>query len=92
MSLTNFLEQIFSPEYYGTVGGLLLDQLGKVPQKGDAVTIDSLTLTVNKVRNIRILEILVERHVTDVVKMGAEQRRSTDRMQGEGAEEQDEER
>ena len=82
----------FSPEYYGTVGGLLLDQLGKVPQKGDAVTIDSLTLTVNKVRNIRILEILVERHVTDVVKMGAEQRRSTDRMQGEGAEEQDEER
>jgi Mg2+/Co2+ transporter CorC len=29
----------FSPESYGTVGGLLLDQLGKVPQKGDSVQI-----------------------------------------------------
>ena len=52
----------FSPESYGTVGGLLLEQLEKVPQKGDSVVIGNLTLTVNKLRNIRILEILVEKH------------------------------
>lgn len=64
----------FSPEYYGTVGGLLLDQLGKVPQKGDEVTIDQLTLTVSKVRNIRILEILVEKHGTEVAEIMHTQR------------------
>lgn len=55
----------FSPEYYGTVGGLVLDQIGKVPQKGDTVHIGRLTLMVNKVRNIRILEILVEKQETE---------------------------
>lgn len=56
----------FSPESYGTVGGLLLDQLGKVPQKGDSVQIGHLRLTVHKIRNIRILEILVEKSETEI--------------------------
>ncbi len=51
----------FSPENYGTVGGLVLNLLGKAPQKGDTVTIDNLTLTVSKLRNIRILEVLVRK-------------------------------
>jgi CBS domain containing-hemolysin-like protein len=49
----------FSPEYYGTVGGLLSDLLGKVPQKGDTVSVGDLTLTVSKLRNIRVLEVIV---------------------------------
>lgn len=64
MHIHDFNQQFgtdFSPESYGTAGGLLLDQLGKVPQKGDSVTIGDLTLTVSKLRNIRILEIIVER-------------------------------
>jgi CBS domain containing-hemolysin-like protein len=72
----------FSPEYYGTVGGLLLDQLGKVPQKGDVVIMNRLTLTVNKVRNIRILEILVETHEPEVTNL--------ERRHREKPEEQDE--
>lgn len=50
----------FSPEYYGTVAGLFLDQLGRIPQRGDTISIDDLTLTVSKLRNIRILELIVE--------------------------------
>jgi len=49
----------FSPEYYGTVAGLFLDQLGRIPKNGDTITIEHLTLTVSKVRNIRILEFIV---------------------------------
>ncbi len=51
----------FSPEYYGTVAGLFLDQLGRIPRKGDTITIEQLTLTVSKVRNIRILEFIVSK-------------------------------
>lgn len=69
----------FSPEYYGTVGGLLLDQLGKVPQKGDAVTFNNLTLTVNKLRNIRILEILAEKNDPDVIAMTGQRERPEER-------------
>lgn len=51
----------FSPEYYGTIGGLLLDQLGKIPRKGDSVRLENLTLTVSKLRNTRILEVIVKK-------------------------------
>lgn len=51
----------FSPEYYGTVGGLMLNLLGTVPKKGDAVEVGELTLIVNKLRNTRILEVIVKR-------------------------------
>lgn len=63
MGIHDFNQQFgtdFSPESYGTVGGLLLDQLGKIPQKGDSATFDNLTLTVSKLRNIRIIEIIVD--------------------------------
>jgi CBS domain containing-hemolysin-like protein len=63
MRIHDFNQQFgtdFSQEYYGTVGGLLLAMLGKIPQKGDSVTFDTLTLTVNKLRSFRILEIVVE--------------------------------
>ncbi len=55
----------FSPEYYGTVGGLFLDLLGKVPQKGDTVQVGDLTLIVSKLRNTRILEFLVKHEEGD---------------------------
>jgi CBS domain containing-hemolysin-like protein len=51
----------FSPEYYGTVGGLFLDHLGRIPQRGDTITLDELTLTVSKLRNTRILELIVKK-------------------------------
>jgi len=51
----------FSPEHYGTVGGLVLNLLGKAPQKGDTVTVDALMITVSKLRNIRILEVVVKK-------------------------------
>ncbi|PID57185.1 hemolysin [candidate division KSB3 bacterium] len=51
----------FSQEFYGTVSGLFLHESGRIPRKGDTVTIEDLRLTVSKLRNIRILEVLVER-------------------------------
>ncbi len=51
----------FSQELYGTVAGLFLYQLGRMPKKGDTVSIDNLSLTVSKLRNIRILELIVSR-------------------------------
>ncbi len=63
MRIHDFNQQFgtdLSQEYYGTVGGLLLSMLGKIPRKGDFVTFDSLKFTVNKIRNFRVLEILVE--------------------------------
>lgn len=51
----------FSQEFYGTVAGLFLHELGRIPKKGDTVTIDDLSLTVTKLRNIRILELIVTR-------------------------------
>ncbi len=50
----------FSPDYSETVGGLFLDQLGRIPRKGDFVRIEHLTLTVSKLRNMRIIEIIVD--------------------------------
>lgn len=49
----------FSPEYYGTVAGLVLEQLGRMPKRGDVATLDGLTISVSKLRNMRILEVVV---------------------------------
>ena len=49
----------FSPEYYGTVAGLVLEQLGRMPKRGDVASFDGLTISVSKVRNMRILEVIV---------------------------------
>lgn len=51
----------FSQEFYGTVAGLFLHELGRIPKKGDTVKLDDLSLTVTKLHNIRILELLVTR-------------------------------
>ena len=51
----------FSQEFYGTVAGLFLHELGRVPKKGDTVKIEDLNLTVSKLRNIRILELIISR-------------------------------
>lgn len=51
----------FSAEHYGTVGGLVLDLLGKVPQKGDMVMVGDIAITISKVRHIRILEVIVKK-------------------------------
>ena len=57
----------FSQEFYGTVAGLFLHELGRIPKKGDTITIDDLSLTVSKLRNIRILEVIVGRKSKIVV-------------------------
>jgi putative hemolysin len=54
----------FSADSYSTVGGLVLDLLGKVPQKGDTVTEGKVTLSVNKLRNIRIVDVIVKKENT----------------------------
>ncbi len=51
----------FSPEYYGTVAGLVLEQLGRVPKRGDVAVFEGLMISVSKLRNMRILEVLVTR-------------------------------
>lgn len=54
----------FSPEYYGTVAGFMLEHLGQIPKKGDVVKTDGLTFTVSKLRNMRILEVVVEKETS----------------------------
>ncbi len=57
--LNDLFHTDFTPDYYQTVGGLLLDQLGRMPQKGDTVSLGELTFTVSKARGNRIIEILL---------------------------------
>ncbi len=47
-----------------TVGGIMLAKLGRLPNRGDAITIGNLTLTVEDMRNRRITRILLHRDNT----------------------------
>ncbi|MEO2105066.1 MAG: hemolysin family protein [Actinomycetota bacterium] len=48
-------------EEWDTVGGLLFGTLGHVPRPGEAVEVDGLRLTADRVRGRRIAEVTVER-------------------------------
>lgn len=46
--------QLPSSPIYETVAGLVMARLGRVPARGDAVTIDGVTLTVEKMEGLRV--------------------------------------
>jgi CBS domain containing-hemolysin-like protein len=46
---------------YDTVGGLVFHRLGEVPQPGDEIEVDGLTLTVESVDGRRVDKVLVVR-------------------------------
>jgi CBS domain containing-hemolysin-like protein len=46
---------------WDTVGGLMLDRVGRVPDQGDAVEVDGFRLTALEVRGRRIERIRIER-------------------------------
>jgi CBS domain containing-hemolysin-like protein len=45
---------------WDTVGGLMLDQVGRVPDEGDSVEVDGFRLTALKVRGRRIERVRIE--------------------------------
>lgn len=47
-------------ESYDTISGLILFRLGRIPVKGENLDIDNLVLTVNKVEENRITEVIVK--------------------------------
>jgi putative hemolysin len=49
-----------SDDHFDTVGGWVLDLFGRVPHRGEKVSADGVTVTVEKVHRTRILEVLVE--------------------------------
>jgi len=44
-----------------TVGGIMLAKLGRLPKRGDSITIGNLTLTVEDMRDRRITRIILHR-------------------------------
>jgi len=52
------LDTEFETEDVGTVGGLVLDRLGRAPEVGDEVTVDGYRLTVEAVDGARIDEVV----------------------------------
>ena len=48
------------PEGFDTVGGLVYRELGKMPSPGDAVSVDSVKITVQTVIGRRIRRVKVE--------------------------------
>ncbi|MCH7807864.1 MAG: HlyC/CorC family transporter [Planctomycetes bacterium] len=51
--------------HISTVAGLVLSKLGRLPREGDTVRIRNLTLTVERMRNRRIEEVLLRRIETE---------------------------
>lgn len=47
-------------ESYDTISGLILFRLGRIPVKGESLEIDNMVLTVNKVEENRITEVIVK--------------------------------
>ena len=46
---------------YDTLSGLILFRLGHIPEKGETLKIDSLLLTVNKIEEHRITEVIINK-------------------------------
>ena len=51
---------------YSTVGGLVMDHLGRVPRRGDVVTVDGWRLTVRTISRRRVGELAIRRVPTPV--------------------------
>lgn len=50
-------------EYYETIGGFVLDQLGRIPQTGEEVIYDDTLIKVEKMQGNRIVKLKVTKHV-----------------------------
>jgi CBS domain containing-hemolysin-like protein len=63
--LNEMLEiELLEDESYDTLSGLILHELGKIPEKGETVRISNISLKVHKVEENRIIEvILTKEHV-----------------------------
>jgi putative hemolysin len=48
-------------EGWDTVAGFLLHEFGRLPSRGDAITLDSFRFVVERVKGIRIAEVIVQR-------------------------------
>lgn len=48
-------------ESYDTLSGFILYKAGEIPKEGDVITVDNLTLTVNKVEEHRIIEVILKK-------------------------------
>ncbi|MFC1728760.1 hemolysin family protein [candidate division KSB1 bacterium] len=49
-------------ESFETLSGLILHQLGQIPQEGDVVHIDNITLRVSKIEEHRIVEVVLTKN------------------------------
>lgn len=47
-------------EDYDTLSGLILNRLGEIPNEGDSVVVDNVSLVVSKVEEHRIMEVLLK--------------------------------
>ncbi len=59
------LDATFASEDFGTIGGLVLERLGRAPERGDSVTVDGYVLAVEAVDGARIERVVVDRQDDD---------------------------
>ncbi len=55
------LDADFEADEFDTIGGLVLDRLGRAPEVGDRITVDGYTLTVADVEGARITSLMIRR-------------------------------
>ncbi|TAK44899.1 MAG: magnesium/cobalt efflux protein, partial [Betaproteobacteria bacterium] len=51
----------FSDEEHDTVGGLVINQLGRLPKRGETLTIDGLRFQVLRADSRRVYTLIVEK-------------------------------
>jgi len=71
--IEEFNEQIhsnFSDENYDTIGGIVMNNFGYLPKRGESIVIDNFEFKVINAdaRRIKLLECIDKRHTTDVYK------------------------
>jgi CBS domain containing-hemolysin-like protein len=57
--VNDLLETDFEAEDFGTIGGLVLDRLGRAPEVGDRVEVDGYHLEVERVDGARVSRVVV---------------------------------
>jgi CBS domain containing-hemolysin-like protein len=53
------LDADFEIEDFGTIGGLVLDRLGRAPETGDRITVDGYRLAVKRVEGARVSSVVI---------------------------------
>jgi CBS domain containing-hemolysin-like protein len=53
------LDADFEIEDFGTIGGLVLDRLGRAPEVGDRITVDGYLLDVDRVEGARVSSVVI---------------------------------